>query len=333
MRMQCLWPVLAASLLVVGCGQGMGFIVKPVPVKDDLVEMTVSHDTGLFVSEKVVVIDVSGLLFNNRDEGLFGARENPVSLFVEKLDKAQEDPNVRAVVLRINSPGGGVTASDLMYRRLVEFKKERKVPVLAVIEDVGASGAYYLACGADDIMVAPTSVTGSIGVIVQTFSLSGTMAKLGIEAKAITSGPMKDMASLFKPLSADDEKVLQVLVTECYGRFVDVVAAGRPHLGRDAVKALADGRIYLGTQAVANGLADGLGDVKDAVAEARKRSGVKAAKVVMYDRPWGYRANVYSSAPIGGMQINLLNLSVPSLMSWLEPQFLYLWTGGAGGRP
>jgi protease-4 len=218
-----------------------------------------------------------------------------------------------------------------MYRRLMEFKRARKVPVVAMIEDVGASGAYYLASGADCLITAPTSVTGSIGVLVQTFSLTGTLAKLGVETKAVTSGPMKDMASIFKPISPEDQKVLQGMVMEFYDRFVDVVAAGRPKLGRDGVKALADGRIYTGMQAAANGLADSTGDMKTAVAEAKKRSGAKAVQVVMYDRPWGYKSNVYSGAPPGGMQINLLNISMPQLMTWLEPQFLYLWTGGAGG--
>jgi len=331
MKTPSLAIILVAVSFVAGCGPGTGFLIRPVPVNEALVETTVSTDPGFFVTDKVALVDVSGLLFNTRGEGLFGPHDNPVSLFVEKIDKAEKDPLVKAVVLRINSPGGGVTASDLMYRRVAELKKERKIPVVAVIEDVGASGAYYLACGADAIVAAPTSVTGSIGVIVQTFSLSGTMAKLGIDAKAITSGPMKDMASPFKPLSADDQKVLQEIVAEFYGRFVDVVAAGRPKLKRDDLKKLADGRIYTGDQALAAGLVDSTGDVKAAVAEAKQRAGTKAVKVVMYDRPWGYKANVYSAAPLGGMQVNLLNVSVPGLMTWLEPQFLYLWTGGAGG--
>jgi protease-4 len=331
MRTPSLAIILVAVSLVAGCGPGTGFLIRPVPVNEALEETTVSTDPGFMVTDKVVVVDVSGLLFNQRSEGLMGSHDNPVSLFVEKIDKAQKDRDVRAVVLRINSPGGGVTASDIMYRRVAELKKERKIPVVAAIEDVGASGAYYLACGADTIFAAPTSVTGSIGVIVQTFSLAGTMAKLGIDTKAITSGAMKDMASPFKPLSAEDQKVLQEIVTEFYGRFVDVVAAGRPKLKREDVKKLADGRIYSGDQALADGLIDATGDVKDAVAEAKKRAGIKAAKIVMYDRPWGYKANVYSAASPGGMQVNLLNVSVPGLMTWLEPQFLYLWTGGAGG--
>lgn len=313
--------------LAAGCGTGTGFLIRPVPASQELVETTVSADPGWMVADKVAVVDVDGLLMNVRRQGLLGPQDNPLSLFVEKLDKVQKDLCVKAVVLRINSPGGAVTATDLMYRRLAELKKERKIPVVAMIEDVGASGAYYIATGADTILVAPTSVTGSIGVIIQTFSLAGTLDKLGITTKAVTSGPMKDMGSPFKPLDEGDRAVLQAMVTEFYGRFVDVVAAGRPALKAEAVRTLADGRVYTGTQAVANGLADAEGDMKTAVAEAKKRAGLKAAKVVMYDRPWGHKANVYSAAGLGGMQINLLNVSAPDLAAWFQPQFLYLWTG------
>jgi protease IV len=327
-------PLLAvtAILLAGGCGQNMGYLIKPVSVNEELKETTVWKDPGFLVSDKILIVDIDGLITNQRGGGLFGGQENPVSLFIEKLDKAQEDTNVKAVILRINSPGGGVTATDLMYRRLAEFKKQRRVPVLAVIEDVGASGGYYLACGAETIIAAPTSVTGSIGVIVQTFSLAGTMEKLGITAKAVTSGPMKDMGSPFKPLSEVDQKVLQTLVTEFYDHFIEVVADGRLKLTSEKVKALADGRIYTGTQAAANGLVDSTGDMKDAIELAKKKSGSKAVHVVMYGRPWGYKANAYSTAPIGGMQVNLLNVSMTDAMTWFQPQFLYLWTGGGGGN-
>jgi protease IV len=327
--------VLAVAMLVAGgCGPNTGYLIRPVAVNEALVETTVSRDPGFIVSDKIVVIEVEGLLMNYRSEGLLGARENPLAVFVEKLDRAERDPDVKALVLRINSPGGGVTASDLMYRRLMDFKKEKKVPVVAVIEDVGASGAYFIAAGADTIIVTPTSITGSIGVIVQMFSLSGTMEKLGITAKAITSGPMKDMGSPFKPLDPADQKVLQSLVAEFYGHFVDIVAAGRPKLSKDDVRKLADGRIYTGDQAVANGLADAAGDVKSAVVLAKSMAGVKAARTVMYDRPWGYKANVYSaaSAPAAGLtQLSLLNISPADITAWFQPRFLYLWTGGAGG--
>jgi len=324
------WAVLAAAILAAGCMPKGGFLVRPVSGDEELQEAVVGGDTGWFVTAKVAVVDVDGLIMNQREGGMFGSDENPVSLFVEKIDKIKDDADVRAVVLRINSPGGGVTATDLMYRRLAALKKERGIPVVAAIQDVGASGGYYLASAADTILVAPTSVTGSIGVIVLTFNIEGTLAKIGAETKAITSGPLKDMASPFKPLGPEAEKVLQGLVTEFYDRFVDVVAAGRPALGRDAVKALADGRVYSGTQAVAKGLADSTGDLQDAIDLARKRAGLKTAKTVMYRKPWGYAGNVYSAAGIGPVQVNLGNLSAPDVMAWLRPQFLYLWTGDGG---
>ncbi len=120
-------------------------------------------------------------------------------------------------------------------------------------------------------------------------------------------------------------------MTEFYGGFVKVVADGRVKLPAEKVKALADGRIYTGMQAKANGLVDDLGGLKDAVALAKKRSGTKAARVVMYGRSWGQPSNIYSGAAMGGMQVNLLNISVPDAMTWFQPQFLYLWTGDGGG--
>ena len=317
---------LAASLA--GCGAGTGFIIKPVPLKDQVVENVVAADPGLLVGDRIAVVDVDGLIMNQRNTGgLLGPRDNPVSLLVEKLDKAQADMRVKALVVRINSPGGGVTASDIIYRRVMEFRQARKVPVIAVIEDVGASGGYYIACSADAIVAHPTSITGSIGVIVQTISLAGSMKMIGIEAKALTSGAYKDMGSPLKPLNEKDQAIIQAMVNEFYQRFVSVVAAGRPKLTPEKVQALADGRVYTGRQALDNGLVDSLGYVSDAIALAKKLSGAARVKVVMYARPWGQKQNVYSQAPDLPPQMNLINVNMPSLMSLAQPQFLYLWTG------
>lgn len=317
------------ALGLAGCGQGTGYIIKPIPLHEEMVENIVAADAGLFVSDRVAIVDVDGLIMNQRDGGgLFGPKDNPVSAFVEKVDKAQADPRVKALVLRINSPGGGVTASDLMHRRVMEFRKARAgVPVLAVIEDVGASGGYYIACSADTILASPTSITGSIGVIVQTFSLAGTMKLIGVDAKAVTSGQFKDMGSPFKPLDEKDREIIQELVNEYYQGFLKVVAAGRPKLAAGKLKALADGRVYSGQQAADNGLVDAVGYVDDAVLLAKKRSGSSAVKVVMYARPWGQKQNIYSQSPSDPPQMNLININMPSLLTLSQPQFLYLWTG------
>jgi protease IV len=320
------------AVFVAGCGPGTGYIVKPIPVAERLTEAVIARDQGLLVTDKIAIIDIEGIIQNQREWSVLSASENPVALFVEKVDKAQADPAVKAVVVRINSPGGGVTASEILHKRLMDFRAARKgVPVVAIIEDVGASGGYYAACGADAILAHPTSVTGSIGVIVQTVSIHGTMQKLGIDAKAITSGPLKDMASPFKPLDENDQAVLRGIVNEYYERFVDAVAKGRPNLKREDILKLADGRVYTGTQAKANGLVDDLSDVAGAVAMAKKRGGLTRTKVVMYGRPWGYRATYYSQAPASPPaetpQINLVNLNAAGFWPLLQPQFLYLWTG------
>jgi protease-4 len=321
--------IVLAGLAVAGCGPSTGYIVKPIPADERLTETTISTDGGLFVSDKVAVIDLEGMLMNQRDWSLFSGHENPMSLFLEKVDRAAADPAVKAVVLRINSPGGGVTASEILHKHLADFRASKKVPVVAIIEDVGASGAYYVACGADTILAHPTSIAGSIGVIMETVSFSGTMHMLGIEAKAVTSGPMKEMGSPFKPLDANDRVVLQVMVDEFYKGFIDVVVAGRPKLTREQILKLADGRVYSGLQAKANGLVDDVGFVEDAIALAKKKAGVTRAKVIMYSRPWGYRATAYSDAPQAPAtsQFNMINLNAASFMGMLQPQFLYLWTG------
>jgi protease-4 len=317
-----------AALLPVGCGQNVAWEIRPIPTDQALKETVVTREPGLFVTDKIAVIDVEGLLVNRRG-GLFSTGDNPVSLFIEKLNKAQADPAVKAVVLRVNSPGGGVTASDIMYHELLRFKAAKPVPVIAALEDVAASGAYYLACGADRIVADPTAVTGSIGTIVQTFSFSGTMDMLRIQARAVTSGPMKDMASPFKPLSEKDLAILQQMVDEFHGRFLEVVGKSRTDLTAERIRELADGRVYTGAQAKDNGLVDQIGYVDDAVALAKSACGAARVKVVMYGRPLGYRENVYSATrtPKVGGDVNLVNVSADSLLRQIHPQFLYLWTG------
>ena len=315
-----------------GCGGDMGILLRPVDVKEQLEETTIGGDDGWFIANKIAIVDVDGIIVNMRERGMFGGGENPVSLFVEKLDTVADDSNIRAVIVRINSPGGGVTASDIMYRALTRFRATHNIPVVAIIEDVGASGGYYIACGADRILAHPTSVTGSIGVISQMMSLAGTLRMLGVETKAVTSGPMKDMGSMFKPLDDKDLAVMQVMIDAFYERFVGVVAASRTELTTAQVRKLADGRIYTGPQAKANGLVDDLGYMDDAFELAKTLAGISRARMVVYARPYGYRANAYSAAPGAAPQINMINISLGKLADASRPRFMYLWTGRGGGK-
>lgn len=325
--MKNLLAVICCAGFLTGCGDSGGFLIKPVPTDQRLRESVVRADPG-WVTDKVALIDVEGIILNDRNGPIWSNWENPVSLFSEKLDAAGCDPRVKAVVLRINSPGGTVQATEAMYERLKRFGKQTGKPVIACITDVGASGGYYLACGAQRIICQSSSITGSVGVVIQTVNFTGTMKMLGIKADAITSGKLKAMGSPLKDLTDEERRIFQAMVNEFYERFVEVVAEARSELTAGKVRPLADGRVFTGRQAVRNGLADRLGYVADAVDEAKKAAGVKKAKVVMYHRPLGYRANVYSAVPAyaPATQINLINLQMNELSLLRRPSFLYLWS-------
>ena len=149
--------------------------------------------------DKIALIDVEGMIVNAPTGNLFTAGDNPVSLFRERLDAAAQDRRVKAVVLHINSPGGAVTASDVMYRELVNFREETGKPVVACLMDVAASGGYYLALGCDRIYAHPTTVTGSIGVIMNLYNAHGLLQFVGVKGEAIKSGRNKDLGSPTRP--------------------------------------------------------------------------------------------------------------------------------------
>lgn len=311
-----------------GCAP-MAYKITPVPVDRSLEEAPLINEGGLF-PVKIVLVDVDGLLMNGEKPSLFGGGENPVSLFVEKLDKAANDRSVKALIIRINSPGGTVTASDLMHSELLGFKQRTggKRPVVAVMMDVTASGGYYLACGADEIVAQPTTVTGSIGVILQLVNFSGTMNKIGVEANAITSGKMKDAGSPFKKLGPEEREIFQDLVNNLYERFVNVVVSGRPKLTEEQVRKAADGRIYSAEQALELGLIDRIGTLRDALGSIKTKIGAKRVKVVTYQRPLGWKPNIYAETPVQPPQMNLINIDLPQSFTLPQAQFLYLWAPG-----
>lgn len=328
------------GLAMVGCGApGGGLLLTPVPADKRLEETDLRSDPGWFIMDKIVIVDAEGLLANAEMGPMFGQKENPVSLFTEKLQKARDDADVKGVIVRINSPGGTVAASDIMHRELLAFRKARPdVRVAALILDVGASGGYYLACGAEKIYAMPSSLTGSIGVIFQTFSLQGMLAKIGVTTDAITSGKNKDMASPLRDRNAEELKILHGLVDNYYQTFLGVVLEGRKN---SAVKVtretltggeapLADGRVFTGNQAQAVGLVDEVLYPEQVIARVKKDANITRGKVVIYGRPLGYKGTIYAGgniAPAGAPStVNLLNVDLSTVLDPRQPKFLYLWT-------
>lgn len=328
------WMVGMTGALAGGCAP-MSFLITPVPSDRSVQEHVVRRDS-LFAWHKVAIVDVEGVIRNSPPPALLGPEgDNPVVLFKEKLDRAANDARVRAVVLRINSPGGGVTASDTMYAELAAFRQRTRKPVVASMLDLAASGGYYLACGADRIYAQPTTVTGSIGVIMIAPEITGTMQKLGIATNVIKSGELKDAGSPFREMSAPDRAVFEGMISAMYERFLGVVRAGRPHLTESRIRELADGRVYLAPEAKQHGLIDEIGTLDQAIAAAKELAGLKTAArdepvlVVEYARALAHRPNIYAEAPRpGGTQVNLLNITLPEMLTPMSPQFMYLWAPG-----
>lgn len=252
---------------------------------------------GWFGPPKVALIDVEGLISSIPEPGLITAASNPLDRVVARLRKAEQDTGVRAVVLRVNSPGGAVAATDTLYQEIRRFRERSGKPVVVSMSDVAASGGYYISLAADHIVAQPSTVTGSIGVIFQTFNISDGLAMIGIQGRAVTSDRNKAIASPFEPAKEEHYQILQSIVDDFYGTFRSRVIEHRSGLADSDLSTATDGRVFTGTQALELGLVDELGTVYDAFDAAKRLAGLPAAQLVKYHAE-GTRVNSpYAAAP------------------------------------
>ena len=275
-------------------------------------------------SNKILLIDITGVI--SEQEKSSGLLDQPqpsmVSLVRESLQKAEADQHIAALILRINSPGGTVTASDIIHHELLEFKKRKKVPVLACIMSLGTSGGYYVAAAADEITAHPTAVTGSIGVITMKFNLEGLMGKIGVEEQTIKSGDKKDIMSPFRRATPEEIKLAQEIIDRFYGRFLDIIMARAGNrLTREELKLLADGRLYTADQALAGKLVDRIGYLDELIAQTRTRIHDDKARVVSYYRPGSYKGSIYADAVTKGSPLEMFG----GIEGFSAGGFLYLW--------
>ena len=314
---------LALAFLTLGPGGCAlpSFLVTPVQNPAGLEEQIV-RDGG---RDKIAVIPIEGLIVNARTGGgVLGGAENDVSLLAEQLAKAADDRRVRAVVLRINSPGGAVAASDTMFGLVRDFRESTGKPVVASVQEVGASGGYYVALAADEIYAQPTSVVGSVGVLIQTFDASGTLDLLGLRARTLTSGPLKDLASPLDPLDEGEIEILQGLVDDFYARFLGRLDERQP-LSPDVRPMATDGRVFSGARAAEIGLVDATGVLSDALGRAAELAEIDGPRAVIYTRPYGYTGSIYAAADVPPAQGRLPGIALPAELRPLPAGFYYLW--------
>ncbi|MFK7959020.1 MAG: signal peptide peptidase SppA [Phycisphaerales bacterium] len=298
----------------------------------------------------VAMIDVNGMIVDG-PTGLLGGGENPVARLADGLERAAEDDEVRAVIVRVNSRGGTVTASDMVHAEVLRFREMSGKPVVMLLGEIAASGGYYLACAGDRIVAHPTTVTGSIGVITQTVYVADALERWGVELEALTSGPNKAMGS---PLGRPNDQhlaLLQGLVDEFYGRFRGIVRDRRPDISAADFDRLTDGRVVTGVEAHATGLVDAVGDATVAYAMARELAGAPGARLVRYVRPGQRTGGVYAggratagsaggggsgaagdssaaSAAAGSIELNLFKLDAADGVLLPRTRFMYVWAGG-----
>jgi len=274
-------------------------------------------------TQVIAVVDVDGLLINKNIGGLGALGENPVALFREKLDSVAADPTVAAIVLRINSPGGGVTAADIMARDLMQVKQTRNIPVVACLMDVGTGAGYYLACTADAIVAHPTSIVGGIGVILNAYNMEVAIEQFSIASIPIKAGEHIDIASPEREMQLEERALLQHMADEFHQRFKDHVQRARPSMQASQIF---DGRVVTGVTARDWGLVDQLGYLDDAVVRARQLAQLPVdAPLIMLRRDNDRAHTLLDITPIAPTMSSLIPLKIPGLDRSSLPTFMYLW--------
>lgn len=288
-----------------------------------LLEETIVEGTG---DAKVVLIEVEGPIAAVQGGGLFGGGVDLVERVRKELEAAAKDERVRALLLSIDSPGGTVTASDQVWHLVSEFKRKSNKPVVVHMGALCASGGYYIAVAGDELICEPTTITGSIGVILQGVNFHELLEKHGVKPQTITSGPNKALLDPLSPPSPEHLEIIQRMVDETYGTFVKRVVEGR-RLDEATVRKLADGRIYTAQQALDAKLVDAIGYREDALARAATRGGTTSPTLVRYTRPPTFADLLAGAARAPGEPVALERLVPAALDELTTPRLLALWRG------
>lgn len=267
---------------------------------------------------KVIRIPIKGeIMMEDGETSLFSSGQGTAANALASIRRAIGDPSVSGIILDIDSGGGGITACDVIYHALEEFKASAdKRVVVAVFGDVAASGAYYVAAAADSIIGRPTTLTGSIGVLMQSINFQDLARKVGVRDVTIKSGQNKDILNPFQDLTEEQKQMLQEVVDELHDRFVRIVAENRK-LDEADVRAFADGRVFTARKALDLGLLDDIGHWETAVDKAVELLGVEEVKIYRYEREFSFSELLRARTGVDG--ITAMMKAMP------RTRFLYLW--------
>ena len=324
MRRSLFIIAIVAALFLIGC-QAPKIRLFP-SAADPLREYTLAGTE----KGKVLVISIRGTISDTPKKQFVTTRPSMVQEVVSQLRKAEEDPEVRAVILKVDSPGGSVTASDILYNEIVAFKQKTKAKVVVAMMGVAASGGYYISLPADYIFAHPTSVTGSVGVLFLRPDVAGLMDKIGLGVEVSKTGKNKDMGSPFRPATTEEKQIIKDLIDQLGKRFMDRIAEHRK-IEPDNLKAISTARIFLADDALKLGLVDGIGYLADAVNQAKKLSNLpQDAKIVVYRRTEYPDDNLYntSTTHYEGRGLSIVSLDLPAALTSFQAGFYYLWQPG-----
>jgi protease IV len=296
---------------------------------DPLKEFTIEGSGG----DKILLIPVRGTISDSPKKGLLSSSPSMVEQVVAQLKKAEQDKRIKAVLFKINSPGGTITASDLLYHEILSFKERTNAKVIVCMMDMAASGGYYMSLPADKIMAHPTSLTGSVGVILLQPKVRGLMDKLGLGVDVKKYGKDKDMGSPFRESTEEEQKLFQITINQLGERFTSLVKKHRK-LDPQALAEISTARLFLAEEALKLGLIDKIGYLSDAVKETKLLAGLPGdARVVLYRRAEHPDDNLYSISGVTSesSSISLINVELPESLN-LTTGFYYIWPGAIGSE-
>ena len=276
---------------------------------------------------KVLIISVDGIISDAPERSFLRPKPSKVQEIVSQLRLAEKDEEIRVILLKVDSPGGSTTASDILYHEIMAFKKRTQIKVVVSMMNLATSGGYYISLPADYIMAHPTTVTGSIGVILLYPRVTGLMEKIGLDVEVNKSGKNKDMASPFREATEEERRILQKITDDLGEQFLDLVVKHR-RLDTKAVDSVSSARVYLSKEALDLGLVDEIGYLSDAINKSKRLANLSEdAKVIVYRRTEYPDDNVYNTKTSSPeiQKISLIDLNLPKTFSDMQTGFYYLW--------